>query len=256
MSRAEVIKSRPTIAARIRRSVETARLFRTVLLGRSKDPIEGIQVYDILALWLGRGDRRMLSRMRESAKGRRLLDERQDVLAPLTDREALRCMTEGSLGLTLLRFLEEREIHPEELARKVREARVDSDGFAPGASADVAYLHDRFRDLHDLWHVATGYDNDWAGEYGVVAFSAQQVGYRSQTIATFVSSLLAAISGRPDVLGTWFEARRRAKRAPFLLAEDWPALLSQPLSEVRRRLDLEPMPDYRPLPNTGYRSTD
>ncbi len=230
---------------------QSARLFRTVLLGRSQDPREGIQVYDILAQWLGRGDETMLARMRETEMGRRLLDERQDVLGPLVDRETLRALPDGSLGRELVCFLDERGIFPEELARKVREARADSGGFAPRATPEVAYLHDRFRDLHDLWHVVTGYDNDWAGEYGVVALSAQQVGYRSQTIATFVSSALAAVSGRPDILGTWFKARRRARQAPYLLAEDWPALLPLPLHEVRRRLHLDPPPKYRPLPNTA-----
>jgi ubiquinone biosynthesis protein COQ4 len=248
-------QSTPTPRARLDALWQSARLFQTVLLGRSKDPIEGIRVYDRLALWLGRGDARMLSRMRATEQGRRLLEERQDVLAPMTDREGLRRMPAGSLGRSLVAFLEERSIRPEELAAKVQEARADSGGFAPGASPDVAYLHDRFRDLHDLWHVATGYDNDWAGEYGVVAFSAQQVGYRSQTIATFVSSLLAAISGRPDVLRTWFAARKRAKAAPFLLAEDWPGMLSRPLNEVRRQLALDPIPEYRKLPNTAYLNT-
>jgi ubiquinone biosynthesis protein COQ4 len=256
MSRAADPRAESVAAARKPGFAETARLFHTVLLGRSKDPLEGIRVYDILARWLGRGDRRMLSRMRESAQGRRLLEARQDVLTPLTDRATLRSMPEGSVGRLLVDFLEQREIRPEELARKVREARADSGGFAPGASPEVAYLHDRFRDLHDLWHVVTGYDNDWAGEYGVVAFSAQQVGYRSQSIATFLSALIAAVTGRPDVLGTWIDARRRARRAPYLLAEDWPAMLALPLAEVRGRLGLDPPPEYRPIPNAGYRSAD
>jgi hypothetical protein len=89
----------------------------------------------------------------------------------------------------------------------------------------------------------------------VVGFSAQQVGYRSQTIATCVSSLLAALGGRPDVFGTWREARRRARRAPYLRAEDWPAMLALPLDEVRRRLFLDPPPVYRPLANEGYRQS-
>jgi len=254
MSRADDPAAGSAAAPRKPGFMETVHLFQTVLLGRSKDPIEGIRVYDILARWLGRGDRRMLARMVAHEQGRRLLEARQDVLAPLTDRETLRSMPEGSVGRALVDFLEAREIYPEELARKVREARAESGGFAPGASPEVAYLHDRFRDLHDLWHVVTGYDNDWAGEYGVVAFSAQQVGYRSQSIATFLSSLLAALTGRPDVLGTWIDARRRARRAPFLLAEDWPAMLGLPLAEVRSRLGLDPPPVYRPIPNTGYRS--
>ncbi len=238
---------------RFARFREMARLFVVVMLGRSQDPIEGTRVYDVLARWLGRGDRPMLERMCASEQGRRLLAERQDVLKPLTDRAALRAMPVGSVGRMLVEFLETREIRPEELARKVREARAATGGFAPGADPDVAYLHDRFRDLHDLWHVVVGYDNDWAGEYGIVGFSAQQVGYRSQTIATFVSAFLAALGGRPDVLSTWRDARRRARRAPFLLAEDWPAMLELPLEQVRARLGLNPPPDYRPLANDGYR---
>lgn len=246
----------PRRRGRLRRAAAMARLFVIVLSGRSRDPIEGIRVYDVLARWLGRGDRRMLARMRASAAGRRLLAERQDVLGPISDRAALRALPEGSLGRALLDFLEARGIRPEELARKVREARVESGGLAPGASPEVAYLHDRFRDLHDLWHVVTGYDNDWAGEYGVVGFSAQQVGYRSQTLATATSALLAALTGRPDVFATWREARRRARRAPYLLAEDWPALLPLPLEQVRRRLRLDPPPRYRPLENPGARPAE
>jgi len=238
---------------RVRSALEMARLFRVVLLGQSKDPIEGTRVYDVLARWLGRGDRQMLSRMCATDQGRRLLAERQEVLATLTDRAALRALPEASVGRNLVDFLEAREIRPEELARTVREARADSGGQAPGASPEVAYLHDRFRDLHDLWHVVTGYDNDWAGEYGVVGFSAQQVGYRSQTLATGLAALIAALNGRPDVLGTWWRARARARRAPYLLAEDWPALLSEPLDDVRQRLSLFPPPVYRPLANEAYR---
>ena len=237
---------------RVRATLEMARLFRVVLLGQSKDPIEGTRVYDVLARWLGRGDRKMLARMRATGQGRRLLAERQEVLDPLTDRRALRAMPKGSVGRALVDFLEARKIRPEDLAHTVREARADSGGLAPGATPEVAYLHDRFRDLHDLWHVVTGYDNDWAGEYGVVGFSAQQVGYRSQTLATGLAAAIAALTGRPDVLVTWWKARARARRAPYLLAEDWPALLAEPLDEVQRRLLLFPPPVYRPLANEAY----
>ena len=102
------------------------RLYQTVLLGQSKDPSEGIQVYDELALLLGRGDATMLGRMRETELGRRLLAEREDLLPLLSDRETLRSLPERSLGREYVRFTDERAIFPEELARKVVEARVAS----------------------------------------------------------------------------------------------------------------------------------
>jgi ubiquinone biosynthesis protein Coq4 len=57
----------------------------------------------------------------------------------------------------------------------------------------------------------------------------------------------AARIGRFDVLAVWLQALRRARRARFLLAEDWEVLLERPLSEVQKELGLWPMPTYKPL---------
>jgi ubiquinone biosynthesis protein COQ4 len=188
----------------------------------------------------------MLRRMRASETGRRLLDARHDILEVVTDRAALRAMPEGSLGREYVRFADTKQFFPEVLAASTREARCESGGLVPNATPEAAYLHDRYRDLHDLWHVAIGYDTDMAGEWGLVAFQTKQAGYRSMMLMASIGCFLTAMKGRFDLFGVWLDGRRRGKRAANLLAQDWERLLPMPLESVRKQLGLNPPPVYRP----------
>jgi ubiquinone biosynthesis protein COQ4 len=210
-----------------------------------EDVAKGVHYLDAFGQLLGRGDAAMLGRMRETALGRKLLDERHDVLAILANRDRLLAMPEDSLGHSYARFAIEKELFPEKLAEVVREARVASGGLVPNASEEVGYLHDRYRDLHDLWHVLVGYGTDMAGEYALIAFQTRQTGYRSMAIGAFSSMSMAALRGRPDMFRTWFEGRRRGARAPYLMAQDWERILPMPLEAAREELRLNPAPHYR-----------
>jgi hypothetical protein len=66
-------------------------------------------------------------------------------------------------------------------------------------------------------------------------------------LLSLLGCIKAARIGRLDVLGVWWQALRRARRARFLLAQDWEALLERPLEEVRNELGLLPLPTYEPL---------
>lgn len=224
-----------------------ARVIRTFRAHRA-DPegiIAAVQSFDAVGELLGRGDGTMRRRMLESETGRHFLDERHDILAIVSNRDWLRTLPEGSLGREYLRFAEDRQFFPEDLAATVREARAATGGFVPNATPETAYLHDRFRDLHDIWHVVTGYDTDMGGEWGLIAFQSQQVAYRSMMVVAFTSCMRVALHGRLDLVRVWFEGRRRAKQAPFLLALDWEDWLLRPLDEVRHELCLDPPPTYR-----------
>lgn len=202
---------------------------------------------DAIGLLFGRGDKTMLSRMKATREGRALLEARHDVLSLIADRDTLRQLPDGSLGREYCRFAEDNGLFPEILAKEVREARSESGGFVPESTPEAAYLHDRYRDLHDLWHVLTGYGTDMAGEWGIIAFQTKQVGYRSMTTMAFMNVVkMTLLTGRFDFLSIWFKGRRRGKRAKFLLAEDWERLLPMPLEEVRQELGVEPLAPYRP----------
>jgi ubiquinone biosynthesis protein COQ4 len=202
---------------------------------------------DAWAEVFGRGDNTMRRRMRATKTGNRLIDERHPILSLLTNREGLSAMPDDSVGRAYLQFTESRGIDPTELAEIVRNARSESGGFVPNASEEVAYLHDRFRDMHDLFHVLTGYDTDMGGEFGLHGFQNQQNGYHAMSVGVFAACIPLAFKGRPDLIRTFLEGRRRGRRAEYILGQDWDALLARPLDEVRRRLRLTPLPEYRPF---------
>lgn len=208
---------------------------------------KAVQRIDAWAEVFGRGDATMQKRMRASQTSGRLLEARHPILDRLSDRAALARLSEGSVGRSYLEFTESRGIDPTELARIVQNARAATGGFVPNASEEVRYLHDRFRDMHDLFHVLTGYDTDMAGEFGLHGFQNQQNGYHAMTAGVFVACLPLALKGRPDLLRTFFDGRRRGRKAAYLLGQDWDVLLARPLDEVRRELGLSPLPDYRPF---------
>jgi ubiquinone biosynthesis protein COQ4 len=225
-----------------------AALSATLELRRDPEDIaKAVRQFDAISLLLGRGDKTMLGRMRETPLGRRLLEERHAILEIVEDRERLLALPEGSLGHSYARFALDKRLFPEELAQAVREARAASAGLVPEASDEIAYLHDRYRDLHDLWHVLVGYDTDLAGEFALIAFQTKQTGYRSMAIGAFASLSFAAVRGRFDMFSTWFDARRRGSRSAFLLSQDWERLLPLPLEQVRRELAIDSPPSYRPF---------
>ena len=228
---------------RLRRAVTTFREHRR----DPEDVAKGVHYLDAFGLLFGRGDRTMLARMNETPLGRRLLEERHEVLDLLRDRKWLLSLPESSLGHRYARFAIDRGLFPEDLAAVVREARAATGGNVPEATPEVAYLHDRYRDLHDLWHVVVGYGTDLAGEYALIAFQTQQTGYRSMAIGAFSSMSCHALRGRFDLWRTWLEGRRRGARAPFLMSQDWERLLPMPLASVRAELGLDPPPEYRPI---------
>ena len=230
------------LIARIREAIAKARAQRA----RPGDVGPAVHAMDAMGLLFGRGDEQMVSQMHRSPLGRKLLEERHDILARISDRDHLRGLPAGSLGREYCRFAEDNQLFPEQLASLVREARASSGGFVPDSTPEAAYLHDRFRDLHDVWHVLTGYGTDMAGEWGIIAFQSRQVGYRSMAVMAFLNVLKNAIPRRLDLLGIWWTGRRRGAAAKFLLAEDWEALLPRPLLEVRRELGIDSPPDYRP----------
>jgi ubiquinone biosynthesis protein COQ4 len=230
------------LLSRGRLAIDTGRVQRE----RPGDIAPAVHAMDAMGLFFGRGDETMLARMQASDLGRQLLEERHDILALISDRDRLRILPEGSLGREYCRFAEDNQLFPEQLAAVVRQARVESGGFVPESTPEAAYLHDRYRDLHDLWHVLTGYGTDMGGEWGIIAFQTRQVGYRSMAVMAGLNMLKNAIPGRLDLVGTWWRGRRRGAAAQYLLAQDWEGLLPQPLEEVRRNLGIDPLPKYRP----------
>lgn len=211
-----------------------------------EDPDDTSRVFVIIDALSGRSPHRALSRLRRRADGRRLLRERPDVLSVLSDRKRLEGMPEGSLGRAYLSFLDAEGITAQGL---VAASDVPSESGALDDD-DVAYLHARLRDSHDLWHVVTGYHGDLIGEASLLAFSFAQTW--SPGVGFIVVGGLLRI-GAGEARGVIVEGFRRGLRAEWLPAVHWEALLPLPLDEVRRQLKVGAPPNYEPFRSSELR---
>lgn len=211
-----------------------------------RNPDDTKQVFTIIDALSGRSGARMFERFRKTPTGVRILEERRSLLATLSDREALRALPEGSLGRVYAEFTEREQISADGLV----DASVEG-GRRFDFGEQRRLFGERLRDMHDLWHVVTGYGRDLLGEASLLAFSYAQTRNRGVGFIVLVAWLKArGAEGRP------FRALlrggyRRGKEAAWLPAADWEALLAKPLDEVRRELRVGPLPVYEPVRSGG-----
>jgi ubiquinone biosynthesis protein COQ4 len=205
-----------------------------------EDPQRTDQVFEITQALAGRSFERSYQRFVRSPEGRRLLDEKPNLLRALSDRETLRRLPPGSFGRAYVEFMESGNLTPDGLVEADEMVARRHAEEQPPPGADRQYYGERIRDMHDLWHVLTGYGMDEAGEAANLAFTLAQV----PTGGVALIVLAAVVIGPKDLRLTWqrylYRAWRRGRRARPLPLVPYEELLDQPLSEVRRRLDIEP----------------
>jgi len=199
------------------------------------------QVFEIIRALSGDAFERAYRRFRAQPEGQRLLAERPSLLATLSDREALRALPPGSFGRAYAAFMDEAQLHPDGLVEADEAAAqnyaLPEDGVV---DPDAEFFGDRLRDMHDLWHVLTGYGRDEAGEGANLAFTYAQVPNLGIGLIVFA----AAVLGPHDLTFYWprylFNAWRRGRATSLLSVARYEELLPLPLGEVRRRLALPP----------------
>lgn len=213
-------------------------------LVRDKDDTK--QVFTILKSLGGGSSFRGFQRFRATDYGQKVLSTETDLVDLLSDRQYLEGLPEGSLGRAFIAFMDRCGLSPEGLAEASREAGIDEANFTP----DFRKFERRLRCSHDLWHVVTGYGCDGLGEMGLVAFSYRHI----RNIGFLLIAVAAAYNYKkqfPDrpIWRILREGYRRGGQAQWLVAADWERLLPQPLSLVRRQLNIKEAPIYQGVPD-------
>ncbi len=208
-----------------------------------RDPDDLPQVFNLIDAISGTAPHRLLFAFRRSASGKRLLRDRPDILPVLADRERLRSLPEASFGRAYLAFVESEGITPEGI-------KTASAGITPHAGS-FAFLNQRMRDTHDLWHTATGYKGDVLGEASLLAFTLAQ--HWNTGVAFIVLAALLKGFGRLET-GVIRDGYRRGRAAAWLPAQEWESLLPLPLEVVRARLKVGAPPVYTPLRTSELRA--
>ncbi len=225
------------------RPLEALRGIRALM----QDPDDTVRVFDVVSALSGRSGLRLYQRFRQTEAGQRILVERRDLLATLSDRQRLLALPPDSLGRSYGEFMKREDLTAEGLAL----------ASAEGGRGDLEDLPEerklvgaRLRDQHDLWHVVTGYGRDLAGEVALLSFTFAQT--RNPGIGFIVAFAYRRARGdlryaRRLIRAAW----RRGRRAAWLPAQDWEALLERPLADVRRALQVGDPPVYTETRSAG-----
>lgn len=188
-----------------------------------------------------------IERMRTHPTGRRILDERPDLGAALSDSASLKAMPVGSLGRS---FFEAMEI-PGGVPGFLLAALIYKDGFFDSyeMSDEARYYIERSRLLHDLFHIVTGYGTDLPGEGLLIYFALgyeHRLPYWAASLAPFGIGPRFFI--RPSCGQRRWRALLRDAHARGVAANrtcppacvPWEELLARPLDEVREALGIVP----------------
>lgn len=205
-----------------------------------RHPDDTAQIARVIEAFQGRSVPRLMRRLRASTAGRELLAQRPSLRDALADRMWLESLPEGSLGRAFVEFCREEGLatsmtpHVESGTTRERTARLP---------ADERFIQDFLFHAHDIYHLVTGYRTDLVGEVCLLAFSAAQLrntGVIAMAMLGLYSLRLPRLAGQRLA----FEALVRGLRAEWLPEQDWVALMSEPLADVRKRLGLDPVPEY------------
>ncbi len=212
-----------------------------------RDPDDLPQVFTLIESISGTAHWRLVRGFERDPVGRRLLRDKPDIVAILGDRDKLRALPAGSLGRAYLAFVESEGISAEGIRMASEEGRV-----VHSKDARFAYVTDRMRDTHDLWHALTGYRGDVLGELSLLAFALGQ--HWNSAVALIIVAATIKGYGRAD-LGMVADGFKRGRRAgSWLPTADWESLLAMPLDEVRAKLGVEAVPPYTPLRTADLRA--
>lgn len=226
------------------RRVEPLRALRALrrLIANKEDTT---QVFEIMNALAGSSVRHGYHKMLDQPEGSRQAFKMVELADRLHDRPWLESMPEGSVGRAYLQFIDERNLSAYGLAgesQKVADSDIE-------AAHPYAWYARRLRDVHDLWHILTGYRTDALGEACVVAFSLPQT--RSAGFGLIAAGVAIeaarARTGYPcarAILQAW----RRGRNAAWLPGLDYEALMAEPLDQARARLGLAGPTLYDQIP--------
>jgi ubiquinone biosynthesis protein COQ4 len=184
-------------------------------------------------------------RLLKTSEGGRMAYERQEFAELLSDKAWLAQFGPGTVGAAYRDFIAPRGLSAEGLAdesRKVEDTQID-------AAHPFAWYGRRIRDVHDVWHVLTGYGTDALGEACLVGFSYMQtksLGFA--VIARAAQSRMRAARTKLPYAAAVQEGFRHGNRAAWLPAVDYPALFGEPLESARSRLGIRRPVIYESIP--------
>ena len=200
------------------------------------------QVFEIMRALSGPEARNNHARLLTTLQGGRIAYERVEMADKLMDQAWLDSFAPGTVGAAYRDFIRSEELSAEGLAQISRQGEQGIDLAHPHA-----WIGRRTRDIHDIWHILSGYHRDGLGEACLVAFSYAQTKGLGWALIGVGAAFRAGKSQYPVVPAIW-QGYTRGKAAAWLLGEDYEQLLHEPLEAARERLNITPASLYNSIP--------
>ena len=209
----------------------------------NKDDTE--QVFHIMDALNADEEVRCYRKLVSTMKGGEIAYRRPELAVRLMDRDWLDKFAPDTVGGSYREFLDSTGYSAQGLVEISKVSPSQGEAEHP-----YAWMGRRTRDVHDIWHVLTGYKADeHLGEAALVAFSFAQLGgwgWAAIAIATWIETLSAGLSN-PQGQAIW-EGYRLGKKAAWLLGEDYEHLLGERITDARRRLRIGVPERYLAIP--------
>ena len=227
--------------SRIRRAWKAVRIL-------FENPDDTEQVFRVVAALRGNSLFRGFERFKKTETGCRVIEGEMELLSVLRDRESLETLHPDSFGQAYLRFVRTETLSADGLVDASQEATENVQ------SPHMLRYITRVRDMHDLWHTLTRYGREPLGEACLLAFTYAQL--KNPGVAFILvlgTRRLARGYGRGTVSALW-TGYRDGKKAAWLAAQPFEALLGQSVEEVREHLSIPPPTAYwKVLERNGLR---
>lgn len=176
--------------------------------------------------------RRLRDQMRDDPVGREILRERPSISLQSLQPEELAKLPEGSFGRAYAAFM----LHHDFSADDRSPVRFVDD-------PELAFVIQRYRQVHDFWHVLCGLPPDVLGELALKWLEMLQTGLPVAALSALAGPLALPTEERRvlrEVYIPW--AVTAAPRARPLMNVWYERELDTPLSELRARLNITPAP--------------
>ncbi|XP_026210920.1 ubiquinone biosynthesis protein COQ4 homolog, mitochondrial isoform X2 [Anabas testudineus] len=172
------------------------------------------------------------NRMRNDPEGYTILTERPRIRLSTLDLSKMASLPDGSFGREYLRFLDDNHVTPDTRADV---KFVDDE--------ELAYVMQRYREVHDLLHTLLGMPTNMLGEVAVKLFEAAQTGLPMCTLGAVLGPLRLNARRLQKLftsLGPW--ALRNGRQAHCVLSIFYERRWDQSLEDLRQELNIEPPP--------------